>query len=179
MTRDDPNPNTQNLRHLAERSYAAIHIVTQDGSPVAVAAIEAYPSSGEPVFRVLTRSWYHPSVRNRAFWTRVSAGPVVRILLPHQIAWCERQGARAVFVSMETLRKRAVLSSWVKSVNRAWPEQQWKLAPNMHFTCKVEQAKRLASCWQNVAVLHLRPTQLPLPLDEITTDEFRSRFTDV
>jgi len=169
----DNNPNSQNLKDIKIKKYISKNIILDNNNNVlAFGAIQDYSSNEVKCARVLTRSYYMKSARNKNFWRNIYSGPIVKKLLSHQIELLTKMNFDSIFVSMETLRKRKVLENWILAVN-AWSDG-WELLDNMYFTCNHYASLNSQDCWQNIALLKL--TNVDFPLKSIPLEEYKERF---
>lgn len=168
------NPNAQNLSHLLTRPYLLKNLVLDEMGPVAIGAIENFSNAEVRCVRLLTRTYYMERARHVKWWTKVSSGPIVREILPYQVEWAVKNGFDNMFVSMETIKKRKVLESWVSAVNE-WFKYTWTVEDGMFFTCKCP-VNNDVKCWQNIASLKLS-NQL-LPLHRVSLESFQQSQQD-
>ena len=169
----DNNPNSQNLKDVKIKNYVTKNIVLDDNNNVlAFGAIQDYSTNETKCARVLTRSYYMKNSRNKNFWRNIYSGPIVKKLLSHQVETLTKMNYDSIFVSMETIKKRKVLESWVLAVN-TWMEG-WNLLEDMYFTCHHFTSLNSSDCWQNIALLKL--TNLDFPLKSIPIEEYTERF---
>jgi hypothetical protein len=167
------NPNSQNLKDVSSTQYIEKNIVLNEyNQPLAFSAVEDYSTESVKICRVLTRTYYMKRARLLRMSQRIISGPIVRVLLPYQIQLIADLKYDLAFVSMETLEKRKVLSSWTAAVNDWLPG--WQLLDHMYLTCKHSRGPEKMKCWQNISFYTLKPADFLLP--SMTVDNYKERF---
>ncbi len=115
-----------------------------------------YSIWGPGIFRALTRTYYHPSIRTSSLKEQFVPNLATKIMLPYQVEVAKKQSAKVIFVSMENPKRKFYFEKIFKIVNTTWEQGEWVLQPGFFNVCptlKNGELNDAPSCWQSIVTL--------------------------
>lgn len=169
---------SQNYLDLKEtwESYASFTILLDHESENIVGfsslQVHGYPKG---YGRVLTRTYYHPSVRENSLAGRKLPSLATRLMLPLQMKKAEELGLEHIFFSMQGLNRRPYFEKVIEALNTHLGIDNWELLSSLYNTCRAlpgtSKTNNDQSCWQNIAYFNLGKIE-DFKLPELSTDDY-------
>jgi hypothetical protein len=169
---------TANYLGLHERldAYESFTIITKEDRVVGFSGMHGshFPSGHS---RVLSRLYYHPSIRANSLSGRKLPSLAIRFMLPIQIQVAQQLGVEIIFMSFAGLNRREFCKRLLP-VLQAHSNQGWQLEPKMHCTAKLLLSGEInmnSDVWQNIISLPLQENAT-LKLPAMTITEWEERY---
>mgnify|MGYP001198490511 CR=1 FL=1 len=173
--------NIENYQGLINdmKDYDCFHVITEDDTLIAFCGL--YSKRWNNVGRVLQRGYKSPLYRRKSLSYNSSTDNFQHlwseIFAPLQIAFANKIGLDAVFVTTEFPRRWRSLNQFTQRLNGTF-----EMLPNMYFICnkyntegKYIGAHFAKTCWQNVSLCILNDEYI-FDFDSMTHNEWRSHF---
>jgi hypothetical protein len=136
-----------------------------------------YPAG---VGRVLTRTYYHPKIRERSLSGRRLPSLATKLMLPLQMAVARKLQLSHIFFSMQGINRRPYFKKVVAALNEHLGNENWVVLDKLFNTCRpipgTNQANCDQSCWQNIAYFK-KADEIDLPLASMEIDKYLSIYT--
>lgn len=147
----DPNVKDSVINTIDEYLYWTI-LVDSDDQVLAFAAIDDKKFKQYECIRLMSRTFYHPSIRRRhiRYEYNNETAPVM-IMLQKQMKFVESR-TESLIITMEKATHRGNLDQFFKKCNKLF-NHKWKLLPGMYQTTP--------SSWQNLGVYGDRDINIP------------------
>ena len=146
-------------------NYYKFFVAVENEEIIGFSAIQTHNFESDNCARVLTRTYYDDSRRNKSLC--YSKGETLAVMfLGHKLQYVK--DFQSVFISMEYPERKTYLKVFCIKLEKLGLGK-WNVLNNMYLTCPAENS---FSCWQNVAVLN----NSYFPLRNITVEEWRNRY---
>ena len=173
--------NVENYQGLINdiKDYDCFHVITEDDTLIAFCGL--YSKRWNNVGRALQRAYKSPLYRRKSLAYNSTTDNMQHlwseIFAPLQIAFANKIGLDAIFVTTEFPRRWRSLDRFTQHLNKTF-----EMLPNMYFICnkyntegKYIGAHFAKTCWQNVSLCVLN-NEYVFDFDSMTHKEWRSHF---